>query len=90
MNRRTFAKTGAAALSPLARRKSWGDDGPVPMVYFVDGYHDGVRPRVSVETNVNRKCSISKRRAAQALSVNGELGEGVPRSPREVSCAYTP
>ena len=46
MNRRTFVKTAAAAtaaLAPLAVAASWADDAAVPTVYFVDGYHGGIR-----------------------------------------------
>src|SRR5205809_423037 len=43
MNRRTFAKTAAAALSPLVTRTTRGDNGPAPTVYYVDGYHGGIR-----------------------------------------------
>ena len=43
MNRRTFAKTAAAALSSVAGGVALGDDGPVPTTYYVDGYHGGIR-----------------------------------------------
>jgi alpha-mannosidase len=43
MNRRTFAKMAAAGLSAPASRAAQGDSGSVPTVYFVDGYHGGVR-----------------------------------------------
>jgi alpha-mannosidase len=43
MNRRTFVKTAAAVLAPIAVRTSWGADASVPTTYFVDGYHGGIR-----------------------------------------------
>ena len=50
MNRRTFAKTAAAALSPVVTRASRGDSGPVPTIYYVDGYHGGIRGHMPLGT----------------------------------------
>jgi alpha-mannosidase len=61
MDRRTFAKTAVAALTPLVAGTSHGDEGPVPTIYFVDGYHGGIRGHMvagSWRDILNRMCEF--------------------------------